>query len=67
MLLYSPALAVHFLRESAMGRETGDDWCERGILGLVLGICNLAPLAIGAVDAWAFLVIEGVTMTGIRG
>ena len=62
LLLYSPALAVHFLRESDMDRETLDNGCERGILGLVLGILVFAPLAIGAVDAWAFLVVQGLTL-----
>jgi O-antigen ligase len=44
-----------------MDRETLDNWCERGILGLVLGILVFAPLALGAVDAWAFLVVQGLT------
>ncbi|HEY5043735.1 MAG TPA: O-antigen ligase family protein [Verrucomicrobiae bacterium] len=34
-------------------------WCERGILFLVLGMLVFAPLAFGAVDAWAFLVVQG--------
>jgi O-antigen ligase len=57
-------LAVHFLRESAMemDRENLDKLCERSILGLVLGILVFAPLAFGAVDAWAFLVVQGLTV-----
>jgi len=35
-----------------------DWWCERGILSLVLGMLVFAPLAFGAVDAWAFLVVQ---------
>ena len=45
-----------------MDRETLDDWCERGILGLVLGILVFAPLAFGAVDAWAFLIVQALTI-----
>jgi len=45
-----------------MARDTLDNWCERTILGLVLGILVFAPLAFGAVDAWAFLVVQGLTI-----
>jgi O-antigen ligase len=45
-----------------MHRDNLDNWCERGILGLVLGILVFAPLALGAVDAWAFLVVQGMTI-----
>jgi O-antigen ligase len=45
-----------------MNRETLDRWCERGILGLVLGILVFGPLAMGAVDTPEFLVIQGLTM-----
>jgi O-antigen ligase len=45
-----------------MNREALDRWCERGILMLVLGILVFGPLAMGAVDAWAFLVIQGLTI-----
>src|SRR5471030_2359134 len=45
-----------------MNREDRDNWCERGILLLVLGILVFAPLALGAVDAWAFLVVQGMTI-----
>ena len=45
-----------------MDRDTLDNWCERGILALVLGILIFAPLAFGAVDAWAFLVVQGLTI-----
>ena len=35
------------------------DWmCERGILALVLGMLVFAPLAFGAVDTWAWLVVQ---------
>jgi O-antigen ligase len=45
-----------------MDREDLDNWCERGILAFVLGILIFAPLAFGAVDAWAFLVVQGLTI-----
>jgi O-antigen ligase len=45
-----------------MNRETLDNLCERGILALVLGILVFGPLAMGAVDAWEFLVIQGLTI-----
>jgi O-antigen ligase len=44
-----------------MNRETLDRWCERSILGLVLGILVFGPLAMGAVDAPEFIVIQGLT------
>ena len=35
------------------------DWfCERGILFLVAGMLAFAPLAFGAVDTWAWLVVQ---------
>jgi O-antigen ligase len=43
-------------------RDTWDNWCERGILALVLAILVFGPLAMGAVDAWAFLVVQGLTI-----
>lgn len=45
-----------------MNRESLDKFCERGILALVLAILVFGPLAMGAVDAWAFLVIQGLTL-----
>ena len=45
-----------------MNREILDRWCERGILGLVLGILVFGPLAMGAVDTPEFLVIQGLTV-----
>jgi O-antigen ligase len=39
-------------------RKNLDWWCERGILTLVLGMLVFAPLAFGAVDMWAFLVVQ---------
>src|SRR5674476_1076534 len=41
-------------------RKNLDWWCERGILLLVLGMLVFAPLAFGAVNAWAFLVVQGL-------
>ncbi len=45
-----------------MDQEDLDNLCERTILGLVLGILVFAPLAFGAVDAWAFLVVQALTL-----
>ena len=39
-------------------RKNLDWWCERGILSLVLGLLVFAPLAFGAVDTWAWLVMQ---------
>ncbi len=48
-----------------MNREVLERWCERGILVLVLGVLVFGPLAMGAVDAWAFLVIQALTLVVI--
>ena len=45
-----------------MNREVLDRWCERGILGLVLAILVVGPLAMGAVRAPQFLVVQGLTL-----
>jgi len=45
-----------------MDRDDLDNLCEHSILGLVLGILVFAPLAFGAVDAWAFLVVQALTL-----
>jgi O-antigen ligase len=45
-----------------MNREALDRWCERGILFLVLAILVFGPLAMGAVDAWAFLIIQALAI-----
>ena len=45
-----------------MNRETLDKFCERGILALVLAILVFGPLAMGAVDAWAFLIIQALAI-----
>jgi O-antigen ligase len=49
-----------------MNRETLDRWCEGGILGLVLVILVLGPLATGAVRPLAFLILQGLTL-GVLG
>ncbi|HEY4951936.1 MAG TPA: O-antigen ligase family protein [Verrucomicrobiae bacterium] len=46
-----------------MNREALDKFFERGILALVLAILVFAPLAMGAVDAWAFLVVQALTIS----
>ena len=45
-----------------MNREVLDRWCERGILGLVLGILVYGPLAVGAVRLQEFLVVQALTL-----
>ena len=45
-----------------MNRESLDRWCERGILGLVLGILVFSPLATGAVRIQEFLVVQLFTL-----
>ncbi len=45
-----------------MNREAWDRWCERGILFLVVAILVFGPLAMGAVDAWAFLIIQALAI-----
>lgn len=45
-----------------MNREALDKFFERGILALVLAILIFSPLAFGAVDAWAFLVVQSLTV-----
>jgi O-antigen ligase len=45
-----------------MNRETMDLWCERSLLGLVLGILVFGPLAMGAVEAPEFLALQGLTI-----
>jgi O-antigen ligase len=41
-------------------RKNLDELCGHGILILFLGMLVFAPLAFGAVDEWAFLVVEGI-------
>jgi O-antigen ligase len=43
-------------------RRNLDWWCERGILSLVIGMLVFAPVAFGAVDAWAFLALQAMAM-----
>ena len=49
-----------------MHREKIDGWCEKGILGLVLGILVFGPLALGGNRQWSFLVIQALTI-GVMG
>jgi len=44
-----------------MNRETLDEWCERGILALVLAILVFGPLALGAARLQEFLVVQALT------
>ena len=43
-----------------MNREALDRWCERGILGLVLTLLVFGPLALGAVRALEFSIIQAL-------
>jgi O-antigen ligase len=45
-----------------MNGETMDRFFERGILALVLAILIFAPLAMGAVGVWEFLVVQALIM-----
>ncbi len=45
-----------------MSREQLDEWCERGILGLVLAALIFGPLATGAVRPQDFLIIQALTL-----
>jgi O-antigen ligase len=45
-----------------MSREVLDRWCERGILALVLTLLVFGPLALGAVRALEFSIIQGLTV-----
>jgi O-antigen ligase len=44
-----------------MDRDKLDNWCEKGILALVLAILVIGPLALGAADVWQFLLLQGLT------
>lgn len=44
-----------------MNRGILDEWCERGILALVLGILVFGPLAFGAARLQEFLVVQALT------
>jgi O-antigen ligase len=44
-----------------MNREVLDDWCERGILGLVLLVLAFGPLAAGGVHVPTFLTLQALT------
>jgi O-antigen ligase len=54
--------APFILAWTKMNREALDNFCERGILALVLAILVFGPLAMGAVDAPEFLVVQGLTL-----
>lgn len=45
-----------------MNREVLDKFFERAVLTLVLAILVFGPLAMGAVDTWAFLIIQALTI-----
>ena len=45
-----------------MNRDILDRWCERGILGLVLAILVIGPLAFGATRVPGFFTVEALTV-----
>jgi O-antigen ligase len=45
-----------------VNRQSADVWCERAILGSVLGILVLGPLALGAVRPATFIIIQALTI-----
>ncbi|MCX6902367.1 MAG: O-antigen ligase family protein, partial [Verrucomicrobia bacterium] len=47
---------------SGMNRERLDQWCEWGVVGLVLALLVFAPLVLGAVRPSEFLVLQALTM-----
>src|SRR5438128_1747552 len=46
-----------------MTRQPLDNWCEKGILFLVLAILVFGPLATGAVRPLEFLIVQGLTIS----
>jgi len=48
-----------------MTRERLDNWCEKGILALVLAVLVFGPLATGAVRALEFLIVQVLTMGAV--
>lgn len=48
-----------------MNRESLDRWCERGIIGLVLGILVFSPVAMGATRVQEFLVVQLLTVLAL--
>jgi O-antigen ligase len=42
--------------------ERLDDWCEKGILVLMLGVLLFGPLATGAVRTGEFLILQGLVL-----
>jgi O-antigen ligase len=47
-----------------MNREKLDDWCEKGILLLVLALLVVGPLATGAVHTFDFLAVQALAIAG---
>jgi O-antigen ligase len=45
-----------------MDREQLDDWCEKGVLGLVLGILGWSVLALGCTRPQDFVVVQWMTV-----
>src|SRR5436190_13816403 len=46
-----------------MTRQRLDNWCQKGILFLVVAILVFGPLATGAVRPLEFLIIQGLTIS----
>jgi O-antigen ligase len=56
---------VNSTARSKMDRDKLDSWCEKGILGLVLALLVIGPLALGGVGAWQLLLLEALTMAAV--
>lgn len=53
------------LNRMVLTRNNLDYWCERGILFATLGMLVFGPLALGAVEEWAQLVLVGLASVGL--
>jgi O-antigen ligase len=51
-----------FILPEQMNHESLDRFFERAILAVVLGLLVFAPLAMGAVGTWEFLVVQALAM-----
>jgi O-antigen ligase/Tfp pilus assembly protein PilF len=45
-----------------MDRDQLDQWCERGVLGLILAVLVFSPLAFGSVRGQEFVVVQWLTV-----
>jgi len=62
--LVEPSRADYF-PDCFMSRDQLDNWCEAGIVALVLAVLIFGPLATGAVRPLEFLLIQGLTIGAV--